>query len=406
MEPSSSARTGIVTWAPVALALGLVAASTLVPMPTHGMRGDEIPFFCLGCGDYALADAVANVVLFVPLGWALSRAGLRAYLALAVALTTTIGVEWLQHGFIPGRVASMSDILTNALGGAVGIALPGLRRRVVEAPRRARRVAIGYSVLLVACLGVGMAMQAVPLPRTLQWTEGSTDTTQYVPFTGSLNAVRVDGVPATMHQWLDVPDQQAVEIAVDLLSGRPDTGLAQIVVAWLPSGPGWMWLEQRDRDLHLHLASASDRARLRGHSVWLRHAMPVMAGEPVGIRLFVRSFSYRIVIVTNVGTVIREARLGPGDAWRLFTPTERATGSWTRLLTAGWMAVLLWPLGYLTSVSSRGALVVASVGTGVILAVLPIVSGCAGLPLLGWCGAASGLLGGSQRRAVASLRRP
>ena len=145
-----------------------------------------------------------------------------------MALTTTIGVEWLQHGFIPGRVASMSDILTNALGGAVGIALPGLRRRVVEAPRRARRVAIGYSVLLVACLGVGMAMQAVPLPRTLQWTEGSTDTTQYVPFTGSLNAVRVDGVPATMHQWLDVPDQQAVEIAVDLLSGRPDTGLAQI----------------------------------------------------------------------------------------------------------------------------------------------------------------------------------
>src|SRR5207237_1096343 len=79
--------------------------------------------------------------------------------------------------------------------------------------------------------------------------------------------------------------------------------------------------------------------------------------------------------VTNVGTVMREARLGPGDAWRLFTPTGRATGSWTRLLTAGWMAVLLWPLGYLTSVSSRGALVVASVGTGVILAGLPIVSG-------------------------------
>jgi len=405
VEPSFSARTGVVAWAPVALALALVAAATLVPLPTHAMRGGDIPFFCLGCGDYALADAVANVALFVPLGWALSGAGLPPYRALAVVLATTIGVEWLQHGVIPGRVASMSDILTNALGGAVGMALPRLRRGVVEAPGLARRASIGYSVLLVACLGVGMATQAVPLPRTLQWTEGSTDTTQYVLFTGSLRAVRVDGLPATMHQWLDVPDRNAVEIAVDLLSGRPDTGLAQVVVAWLPSGPGWMWLEQRDRDLHLHVASASDHARLRGHSVWLRDAMPAMAGEPVGIRLFVRAFSYRIVIVTNAGSIMREAGIGPGDGWRLFTPGESARGSWTTLLTAGWMAVLLWPLGYLTSVRSRGALVVASVGTGVILALLPIVSGCAGLPLLGWCGAASGLLGGSQSRTVVSLRR-
>ena len=102
VEPSSPARLGVVAWAPVALALGLVALATL--LPTHGPGGDEVPFWCLGCGDYALADAVANVVLFVPLGWALSRAGLKPYLGLALILTTTSGIEWLQHALISGRM--------------------------------------------------------------------------------------------------------------------------------------------------------------------------------------------------------------------------------------------------------------------------------------------------------------
>ena len=136
MNPSSSARTGIVTWAPVALALAMIAGATLVPMAS-GVPGDGIPFWCLGCGDYALADAVANVALLVPLGWALARTGVPCSSGLAVVLTTTIGVEWLQYAVIPGRVASVADILANTLGGVIGLVLPHLHRWVVETRRRA-----------------------------------------------------------------------------------------------------------------------------------------------------------------------------------------------------------------------------------------------------------------------------
>jgi len=397
VEPSSPARLGVVAWAPVALALGLVALATL--LPTHGPGGDEVPFWCLGCGDYALADAVANVVLFVPLGWALSRAGLKPYLGLALILTTTSGIEWLQHALISGRVASVADILTNALGGSAGMGLPALARGVVATPRHASRAAIGYGALLVACLSVGLAMQVIPLPQRLDWTEGSGDTVHYVPFTGSVRALRVDGVPVTMHERLDVPARTVTDIAVDLRSGRPDTGVAQVLIAWLPNGQGWTWLEQRDRDLHVHLASASDGARLRGHEAWLRHTMPVTAGEPLRVRLVVRRFTYRIVIATSAGAVVREAGISAGDGWRLFTPGEREGGPWTTLLTAGWMAGLLWPLGYLASARSRAAVVVAALSAGVTLLLLSIVSGCAWLPLGGWCGAASGLLVGSHTRA-------
>jgi len=395
-----------VTWAPVALALGFVAAATLVPMPTHGMRGGEIPFFCLGCGDYALADGVANVALFVPLGWALSRAGLPPHLALAVVLTTTSVVEWLQHSIIPGRVASMADILANTLGGGAGMALPGLARRLVATRGGTLRASSAYGGLLVASLVVGQALEAIPLPRSLRWTEGGVDSSRFVPFTGSVSAVRLNGAAAPMHERLHLPARNVVEIGVDFVSGRPDTGLAQIVVAWMSSGQAWIWLEQRDRDLHLRLASASDGARLRSHSVWLRHVLPVTAGEPVSVRLVVRSFAYRIVLVTKAGTVVRETRMSPGDGWRLFTPAEPAWGPATTLLTAVWLAALLWPLGYLASARSRAATVVAAVGAGVGLVLLPIVSGCAWLPLLGWCGAGSGLLVGSQSWAVGQRMRP
>src|SRR5438445_1083454 len=342
----------------------MIAGATLVPMAS-GVPGDGIPFWCLGCGDYALADAVANVALFVPLGWALARTGVPCSSGLAVVLKTTIGVEWLQYAVIPGRVASVADILANTLGGVIGLVLPHLHRWVVETRRRAVCASFVYGVLLSACLEAGEATQAVLSPGTLDWTRGAADGSHYVPVTGLLREVRGDGVLITFDQWLDVPPAKGTDIVVALTSGRPDTGLAHVVIAWMPNGRGWMWLEQRDRDLHLHLASASDRARLRGHSVWLRHIMPMAAGERVTVRLVVRPFFYRISVETNAGPVVREARAGPGDGWRLVTPGEREWGLRTKVLTAGWMAALLWPLGYLASVVSRAALVVAAAGAAV-----------------------------------------
>ena len=402
MNPSSSARTGIVTWAPVALALAMIAGATLVPMAS-GVPGDGIPFWCLGCGDYALADAVANVALFVPLGWALARTGVPCSSGLAVVLTTTIGVEWLQYAVIPGRVASVADILANTLGGVIGLVLPHLHRWVVETRRRAVCASIVYGVLLSACLEAGEATQAVLSPGTLDWTRGAADGSHYVPFTGLLREVRVDGVLITFDQWLDVPPAKGADIVVALTSGRPDTGLAHVVIAWMPNGRGWLWLEQRDRDLHLHLASGSDRARLRGHSLWLRHVMPAMAGDPVTVRLVVRRFGYRLVLVTNAGAVVREARITPGDGWRLFAPGEREWSQWAGVLTAGWMAVLLAPLGYLASVRSGRAVAVATVGASMSLVLMSLGSGGTWLGLAGWCGAVIGLLIGSQNSVV--LRR-
>jgi len=391
VQTSSVARNGVAAWGPVGVALALIAVATLVPTrPSTGT-----PFWCLACGDYALADVVANVALFVPLGWALARTPVRLPGGLACVLTTTIGVELLQYTIVPGRDAALSDILTNTLGGVAGMALPSLQVTIAESGRRAVWGATLYGVLLLAGLGVGEATQAVPLPRTLRWTEG-TGRPDYVPFAGSLKAVAINGTPVGLHQWLNVPPREVVDVKVCLLSGRPNTGLAQVLVAWTPRARGWMWLELQDRDLRVHLASASDHARLRGHSTWLRAVMPATAGESVEVRVVVRRFAYRIAVGTKGGDVVRDQTISPGDGWRLFTPFEREREPWAGLLTAGWMAVLLAPLGYLASARSGAGAVVAGAFAGVGLVALPIVLGGAWLPLSAWCGAASGFVGGSR----------
>jgi glycopeptide antibiotics resistance protein len=79
----------------------------------------------------SFANVVSNVLLYVPLGFALtcaaaSRMGRAGALALAISLGAllSIGVELAQH-FLPSRVTDLPDVLTNTtgtvLGGLVGV---------------------------------------------------------------------------------------------------------------------------------------------------------------------------------------------------------------------------------------------------------------------------------------------
>ena len=99
--------------------LAVILGVTLVPLEaTDGPP----PILCVLCGDGALADGVLNAALFLPLGVGLSVARWRPWRTIALGALLSCGVETAQL-VIPGRDPSLSDVLFNTIGTALGIAV-------------------------------------------------------------------------------------------------------------------------------------------------------------------------------------------------------------------------------------------------------------------------------------------
>ena len=73
------------------------------------------------CGDYGGVDFMLNVALFLPLGVGLALQRLQATRAWLMILAATVVIESLQFAIIPGRDASLGDVIANATGGAIGL---------------------------------------------------------------------------------------------------------------------------------------------------------------------------------------------------------------------------------------------------------------------------------------------
>jgi glycopeptide antibiotics resistance protein len=81
-----------------------------------------------------LARFVANVALFVPLTFLVGLASRRWWLGFAVGVAASAGSELVQRA-LPGRDASVDDLIANALGAAIGAVVA----LVALSTQRARR---------------------------------------------------------------------------------------------------------------------------------------------------------------------------------------------------------------------------------------------------------------------------
>jgi VanZ family protein len=70
-------------------------------------------------------EPLANVALFVPLALLLCRAlpAVRRRAVWLVCVAGSAGVELVQLLFLPGRTASVVDVVTNSTGAAIGVVL-------------------------------------------------------------------------------------------------------------------------------------------------------------------------------------------------------------------------------------------------------------------------------------------
>jgi hypothetical protein len=109
----------------------VILVVTLVPLHFR------LPAKLVLTGFVSLSDLVANVALFVPLGFLLAFGGAAHPIALGLLLSSAI--ELCQE-FIPGRFPSLLDVATNALGAGIGAVAFGLVRGALA--RRASPIGV------------------------------------------------------------------------------------------------------------------------------------------------------------------------------------------------------------------------------------------------------------------------
>jgi len=86
---------------------------------------------------YNQLEAIANVLLYIPLGiflvrfWPKVRISLLALIPILVSLIA----EGSQRMFLPDRYATINDVFYNALGGVLGIVIAASIRRMTKSSK-------------------------------------------------------------------------------------------------------------------------------------------------------------------------------------------------------------------------------------------------------------------------------
>jgi glycopeptide antibiotics resistance protein len=307
--------------------LAFVIYGSLVPLEFRAVpwgeavaRFREVPYLSLGIG--SRADWVANLLLFIPLGFLWTGAVvfgrtkvavlLGSLLVVALAVLLSVAIEFTQL-FFPPRTVSRNDIAAEALGGVIGALAWGIAgdrlTHWYEGWRQARgrasvaeRLAWLYlaGLLFYNLLPVDLTISAVEIFH--KWQEGKV---RLVPFAG------FSGDTA----------QVLYELVTDAL-------------IWTPLA--FLWRLGADR------------------SAWRAWGMTVAAATLVeALQLFVYS---RLTDVTDLVTATLGATAGVLLAGRLVeassspdSASERSAARtiWLRLaLAGGWVAILFTAFWY------------------------------------------------------------
>jgi glycopeptide antibiotics resistance protein len=133
--PGGSARARLRRWAPRLILVYLVALAFIAFGPVPVDRDAHDALLALidwlqvhgapGWVRYSLVEFLANIVLFVPVGlFVMIMTGVRGWwLAVLVGFAASCTIELGQLIFLPDRVATLSDVIANTLGAAVGAVL-------------------------------------------------------------------------------------------------------------------------------------------------------------------------------------------------------------------------------------------------------------------------------------------
>ncbi len=373
----------------------LILAVTL--FPATGQTG-YLPVTCIFCGEHATADALSNVILFLPLGFALAwwRPGSKAW---RWGPLLSLAIEMAQR-FIAGRDASVGDVLTNTAGTLLGWV--AWRYVMTGAPRPAPRAwplaAAAYAAVVAATVWM-----LQPAPTTAAYFAMWTPVLGHFEwYRGRVLGARLDADSLGARPVLDaapirefVYGQRAAHIR--FIAGKGTVILAPIVA---------VFDVDRQEIMLVGVDGGEVVFRHRRHSAGWRMDGPDARFEKAAAR-WMPGDTITLSVARNArGTclTLRDEtrcipRITPGMAWSLLNYPEslhRIHGVLSLLWSCGLMTLLGWCAG-----TRRAALAAGSVGLAA-LWLLPLFIAGAPAPPAELVAAVAGLpLGVALRRWIA-----
>jgi len=388
-----------------------IAIATLLPAPEPMDPPTIPPLSCIVCGELGATDIALNLLLFAPFAAGLVLLGLPTARIFAMSVLMSLAIETLQIKLIPGRDASVSDLVTNSIGALI-VAWIVHRRAALILPDRHRAgwlAAAGLAGWISLEAVSGWALQP-SLPATVYWGQWAPNLGFLDQFRGAVLDARAggDSLPPTRSPESGRLRQQllrgAAPVTARVITGHPPQDLAPIVSVFDARYTEIFLLGQRGDQAFFRSRTRVSGLKLRPPAIRIEHAIPVTPGESLALAASYAKGRYSLRVEAADKTVERTLDASPNWAWSYFMPWENyALGDDAPWLTALWVAGLLLPIGYWSersgSHAGRGA---AWVLVGLTLVLVPVAFDLPAVHLSEWAAAAAGLLLGlvSARRSL------
>jgi hypothetical protein len=374
----------------VAASLITIAALTLYPDPNTTTSG----WNCIFCGSRATADVILNLILFAPLGAGLGLARVRTKRLMATALMISGTVEALQL-VIPGRDASVGDLISNAAGCWIGYALACSAPSWL-APKRGMGRWLSLAASLVIALTVittGMMLQPslTNSPYYGQWTPHLEHLDWY---RGRVLEATVGGDPVPSRRL-----EKSEMIRTQLRMGTPIH--VRAVTAETTSRLSSLFsIADAEENMIVLIGPRKERLlyifRIRGESFRLDRpalsisdVMDVTPGDTIEVRASRSKRDYCLA-------VNRETHCGlgftAGSGWSLLWFAESLPPGLQDGLNVAWLCLLLLPVGLWLRPNLASAFGAAIVIAGLLWA--PSLTGMLPTPLSEWIGGVVGVVAG------------
>jgi hypothetical protein len=392
----------------VLASVGLLAilALTLYPTPSQARVADHTPLLCLVCGESGGADVTLNLLLFMPLAAGLTLLGWPWTRIVAICALLSLGVETLQYVANTGRDASLSDLLTNTTGSALGVAL-ALRRGLLLTPgpllaRRLSLVAAAGWLGILAFTAVSMQPWA-PAGRLRNHCSATFPTSEV--FSGTARRMTLNGV--VLHCDQDLPRgeirQGAVTLETVATAGEPALG-RKVIHLVRTSATTLLVLAQQGRTAVFQAPTMARALRLFAPAVLLPRAFPARPGGPVELVAEADSRRLRLSAIHDRGRSSVELALSPSYGWTLLFDIPIGPGAPLRLVAALWLGALLLPAAYWAGLAARPAATIGGLGAVVIagLGLVPALAGFEPVHWSEWVGAGAGIMLGRALSQIAA----